>query len=803
MKLKILATTILATMFSASSFAAMVNKSTIVVDGIQVGKMDGDNLPEQFSLMFNFHNTGNEIKVWQLGFYMPRSFDSLALQRINPEQTMQICDAAGGDCVALKYVRADNVNNVDKAQGYFTLLAPVSQFSLKPKTNYYIKIAHNNQWSSGNVSSLPQSLFLTINDENSDGVPKIYTIHTELSQYQILNYDQNLIDRQIQDNIQAKWLASQPKNIPQVGIIPSPVRIISGVDGDFTLPAKTITIHNQLNSDNAIVNLWAPIIKQDWKLTKKVVIDNDTNASNGILIQSISDPKAIQNNPEGYRLTIANDNITIEALTATGVYYAFQTLRQISAQSANNTLPSLVITDYPRFKYRGVLLDVARHYFTVNEIKTLIDVMANQKLNTLHIHFSDDEAFRLALPSYPELTATASNRGLGQSIGPAMLLQNNLDATNLRQPEYPVANSVYGGSYSAIDIQSIISYANANQITIIPEIDIPGHARALIKALPHAMIDTNDSSQYLSVQGYRDDVLPVCTYGNDISVGNSFTTTINTIVNDIAKIFNQQTTLYAVSNEVSLGADEVSNNAWTNDTSCRNEWSKLSALDKSQLFIQKLAQNNNSLMLSGWQQMVQSDGVALGKYALPTSQVGHVWVWNPTREGVKQAANLANSNYPTILAYADKSYFDLAYSPSITEPGFTWAGQFMDTANVLSLAKAADTTISQSANSQNILGLEGALWSENLPSFDHMMYMALPKMPALAEASWSPSYNVTRNGKTNWQSLANRLGCGKNGYLSYLNKLYGVNYRGYPDGIAKEVPEDFCSVNPEGILNNQ
>lgn len=801
MKLKILAATMLATLFSSPSFAAMVNKSTIVVDGIQVGKMDGDNLPEQFSLMLNFHNTGDEIKVWQLGFYMPRSFDSLALQNINPEQTMQICDASGS-CVSLKYVRADSVNNADKSQGYFTLLAPVSHFTLKPKTNYYIKIAHNNQWSSGNVSSLPQSFFLTINDENSDGIPRIYTIKTELSQYQIVNYDQNMIDRQIQDNIQSKWLASQNKHPALVGIVPSPVRVMNGIGGDFTLPNKTITIHNQLNTDNAVVNLWAPVIKQDWNVRKKVLVDNDMNAATGIVIQDISDPKAIQNNPEGYRLTISNDNITIEALTATGVYYAFQTLRQISAQSTNNALPSLVITDYPRFKYRGILLDVARHYFSVNEIKTVLDVMANQKLNTLHIHFADDEAFRLALPNYPQLATVASNRGLGQAIGANMLLQNNLDPANLSQPEYPVANTVYGGSYSAADIQAIISYANANQITIIPEIDIPGHARALIKAFPQEMIDSNDSSQYLSVQGYRDDVLPVCTYGNDISVGNSFTATINNVINDVNKLFNQQTTLYAISNELSIGADEVSNNAWTNDTSCRNEWAKLSALDKSQLFIQKLAQNNNAIVFSGWQQLVQTDGVALGKYAIPASQTGHVWVWNPSRDGIKQAANLANNNYPTILAYADKSYFDLAYSPSMTEPGFTWAGQFMGTANVLSLAKAADTTISLSHNAQNILGLEGALWSENIPSFDHLMYMALPKMPALAEASWSPSYNVTQHGKADWQSLASRLGCGKDGYLAYLHKLYNVNYRGYPQGIAKEVPDEVCVINPEGILNN-
>lgn len=799
MKHRLLAV-ILTALIASPAFAATSEKSTLLVDGVEVGQLDGDVMPSQFSVIINFQNTGDEIKDWQFGFYMPRTFATLATQNINPDLTMQICEANGG-CINLRYIKTNDIKANDKSQGYFTLLEPMNAFPLKAKTTYFIRLAHSNQWSAGNLSAMPQSMFITNSNEMVDGIPKIYTLNTEMTNYQLNGYDQYKVDTQVQNYISSNWQNSQINNSRIVDIVPTPNRIISGLDDGFVRPTKSIAIHNQLNTNNIIANYIASTLKQDWALSKKVLVDNDASATTGIIIQDISDPRSINNNPEGYRLTISNENITIETMTATGAYYALQTLRQISAQSPQN-LPSLVITDYPHFKYRGILLDTARHYFTVNEIKTLIDVMANQKLNTLHIHFSDDEAFRLALSDYPTIATIGASRGFGQSQGANMLLQNNLDSANLSQPQYPLANTIYSGSYSADDINAIVNYANANQITIIPEIDLPGHARALIKALPQIMVDPNDNSQFMSVQGYTDDVLPVCTYDTNISVGNQFTPTINNIVSSVANMFNNQTTLYAVNSEVSLAGDEVSSHAWTNDTSCRNEWANLSALEKSHFFFQKLAVNNSNLMLSGWQQLVQSDGIELGKNIVPASQTGHVWVWNTSKSGVQQAANLANNNYPTILAYADKSYFDLAYTPEINEPGFTWANDLNDTHNMLSMEDTISSTQAASKNPQNILGVEGALWSENLPSFEHLMYMALPKMPALAEVGWSQPYQVSNNKQLNWQDLASRLGCGTTGYLAYLHKTFGVNYRGYPNGIAKEVPADTLCQTKGDVSQN-
>ncbi len=783
MKHKLLA--LILSTITAMSYASQVEKSDLIIDNIEVGKMDGDVANNQFSIMVNIHNSGDDIKQWKIGFYMPRTFISMSAQNINPDLEMQICDASGV-CTNLRYIKSSPVTASDASQGYFTILEPMSNFILQSKGRYYLKLSHSNQWDANNVSSLPQSWFIISSDKQSDGVPKIYTMPTELSQYTLLEYNQNKVDDQLTNYINSNWQQSLDANDQLVSIIPIPVSNVANDMGDYVIPIKNLNIHNQLNSDNSISNLWAKIIKQDLKIKNQVLVDNDNNATDGIIIAPISDPRIINNNPEGYRLTISANNIMIETLTSTGAYYALQTLRQIWMQNPKS-LPALTIVDHPRFKYRGILVDTARHYFSVAELEKLIDVMSSQKLNTLHIHFSDDEAFRISLADYPSL-AIGAERGLGQTIGPNMLLQNNLDTTNMTQHQYPVANSIYSGNYNVDDIKEIISYANKNQITVIPEIDLPGHARALIKSLPDVMIDPNDSSQFISVQGYTDDVLPVCTYGTNISVGNQFTSVINDISNKIATLFNSQTTMYAINGEVSIGGDEVSNNAWTNDTSCRNEWSNLSALEKSHLFFQKMANSNPDLVLSGWQQAIQTEGIALGSNIIPVAQTGHIWVWNTSPTGIKQAVNLANNNYPTVLAYADKSYFDLAYTPSMYEHGFTWAGANNDTYNTLSMALAASATQGQSKNPQNIIGLEGTLWSENLPSFDHLMYMALPKMPALAEAAWSPNYVTVNKNQLNWKSLASRLGCGDKGFLHYLNQLYGVNYRGYPNGISQETP---------------
>ncbi len=767
------------------------------INSIKMGPMSGDMPRNEFSVLINFKYLSIASNKWTLGFYMQRSFKQVATQNYNPNLKMLICDSQD-NCTNLTYLVANSVSDTDLSQGYTTILAPSSSFALNPGQTYIIKLLHNNQYQPTNISGFPQNFFLTLSMPQSD--TKSYNIPTSMNIYSITNYDQALISNQTIVHNQNNWNNSSG-TAPSINVIPSPVSVITNL-AQFNL-ANNLIIHNEFNSDNTVANIFARDLQHDLHIAAN--IDNLPAQNSGIIIKKISDPSLINGSPEGYHINITNSSIIISVENLTGAYYALQTLRQLWSQ--NHALSGMDIIDFPRFKYRGVLIDLSRHYFTPQEIYTLIDILGVHKINTLHLHFADDEGFRLILNDLHDswrLQSIGDMRGFGQNMGPMMFIQGNLDISNYMNIAYPDATALYIGSYSTTDIQSIIAYANANMVTVIPEIDLPGHSRALIKSLPEVFVDPNDHSQFISVQGYTDDVIPVCTYNSNISVGEQFTTTINAIVNQIATLFNNQTTYYAINNNISVSGDEVSDQAWTADTSCRGIWNftstsdNPSSLQKSQYFFQQMAIHNPNLIFSGWQQAVQTEGVPLGHNIFPAKQVGYIWVWNKSIFGIPQAVELANHHYPTVLAFSDILYSDLAYTHDISEPGLmayrstfpAWSGPFVDTHAALSSTLSAATVMADSVEPQNIQGLEATLWSENNASYDHLMYMALPKMAGLSEAAWSPIAVTDNAGKINWQSLSSRLGCGKSGFLAYLYNLFGVHYRGYPNGISLEVPHN-------------
>ncbi len=766
---------------SGSSNSTSSASSSFIINKVSILKTESDTQASEFSIKIELSNTGtNAINYWKFGFYMPRSYNQLVsdTQNINPNLVMNICESGTNTCANLSYQIESNITESDLSAGYLTVLAPTTNFPLISGKNYIINLLQNNQWKPSNYSAAPQSFFIISGSTVLNATP-------ESSNYDFVDYDSSVVETSINTKITQDWDNSNNESI-SLNIIPTPVSYEPG-SGMFSLNSE-VAIHNLMpGNDNTVARFMQDDLAKDINVIAS--IDN-TSSSTGIIINEISNQSVIESNPEGYQIIVTDSAITINALNNTGVFYALQTLRQLWNQSS--TINAGIIIDYPRFKYRGLLLDTARHFFTVSEVESVIDLATTHKLNTLHVHFADDEGFRLGLINYPTILNLADSRGYGiYSMIGLYLLQANLDVTNINDLIYPSVNTSYTGTYSPTDIAKLIDYANKRSMTIIPEVDLPGHARALIKALPSAFVDPNDTSRYISVQGYSDDVIPVCTYNTSISVGESFTTNMNYIVNNIAQLFNQQTTLYKVTNEVSVGGDEVSSGAWTSDTSCQGDWENLDALAKSQKFFAMLSSNNESLKLSGWQQYVQTDTESLGSDVVPASNSGHVWIWNVTGAvGYNQAKTLAESSYPVVLDFADQNYFDLTYTPAITEPGFSWATQFSDTYASLSSAISATTVIESisSEYQQNILGVEGALWGENMASYDHLIYMASPKMAGLSEASWSSVAVTNNSNKPDWHSLAERLGCGTTGFLAYLNKLYQIHYRGYPNGINLEVP---------------
>ena len=789
-------------MLSACTSGSAVQNNSIVpptITAVNTGPLNGNFNQSLFSTYINF--TANQtISNWQFGFYVARTFYTYidpnpaeSQNDANTQMVMQICEMpAASSCATLQYLKAPSVTQNDLSAGYTNILATTTPFTLLAGKNYQVKITNSNQWSINNMSSAPQSLFFIVNGQilNTTTENSIYSlnINEQANQAAIASFNQN------------NWNVNTNLNLESSIIVPSPVNYTTGT-GTYTIPAN-ISIHNAFNSDNTVADFFQEYLANDLKITAS--IDNSSAANNGILVQQISNPGVINNNPEGYQITINGNQIVINVMNNAGAFYALQTLRQLWNVNSG-TIKQATITDYPRFAYRGILLDSSRHFFSVAEVESLVDITATHKLNTLHWHLSDDEGTRINL----QLNNIAAYlRGYGNSMTGMMLIQANLDPTNYLNQVYPSVNTGYSGMYSNSDLANIISYANQRNITIIPEIDSPGHARALIKALPDVLIDPNDHSQYFTSEGYTDDALPVCTYGTDITVGPKFTQVYNQLYTTLNDLFKNQKPLNPanfIANEISVGGDEVADQTWytPQDASCLQnaEFAALSALEKEHLFFKKFATQNPNLKVSGWQQFVQSNGSALGLNIVPASQVGHVWIWNESTGGLSQAVTLAQAGYPVVLDYSNDTYFDLAYTQSIYEPGFYWAG-YNNTYTALQSAVDVTTTINAIGTQYqgNIKGLEGTLWSENMATYQHLVYMAIPKMAGLAEATWSPVSITNGTGITssypNWQSLAHRLGCGSmtrsgqyQGFLAYLSKIFGIHYRGYPNGINLEAPQ--------------
>lgn len=769
-----------------------------------VTKVKTELVKAGFDMQVDFH-MGETLDDWTFGFYMPTRFIQDLNLNINPNLVIVIFDQATPTIqIPMQYIVKSDENSFLYGNGTVSAFKTKTPFSLQDGHSYTVSFKNSNQAAPFNVSTVAQSFFL-YNQKTSvflnNIAPTIAYGDNIITLQNIGGYDYVAVQTQIQEEIQANWDASAPLISDDLtdlyNIVPSPksIKRLSGKGFNFQLK-KSIFLYNCFHDK-----------------TLKKVLSSDLNLSvNSVNHPSKADIQILQTdsilNPEGYKIRIHDNRIVIESATDTGAFYAVQTLRQLWNQKEK--IPALVIEDEPRFRYRGLMLDVSRHFFTIDQIKTIIDAMAAQKINTLHIHFSDDEGFRLALSNLSiDVTRKAQLRGfIPHSVNvPSVFPQANLDLTNYvdREPVFPAeliipsyaqANTPYRGVFSSTNIRKLISYANRNKITIIPEVDFPGHAYAIVQADQEVFVDPNDKSNFVTIQGYYNDVIPVCLYNSKEKPKNSFTRTMNQIVLAIADLFDKQTTLY-YQKEVSLGGDEVAATAWTDDSSCNIEpWKDLNALSKSHYFFKKMVTSSAikkaMIKFSGWQQIVQNDDGTLDPLSFNSKFAGHIWVWLPVESGaISQAQTLARSGYPVVLSFASDLYMDLTYTPDAWEPGYNWAGAFLNTHAALRSALHANKTLFDLSvdHAKHIHGLEGVLFSENLLNFSHLAYMALPKMTGVAEAAWS--HQAVKKGKLNWKSLAKRLGkANESGFLNYLYRITGLEYRGYPNGIALEIPSN-------------
>jgi hexosaminidase len=538
--------------------------------------------------------------------------------------------------------------------------------------------------------------------------------------------------------------------------------------------------------------------------------------------------KDLKMKPEAYSLNISESGIRIEAATPTGIFYGIQSLiGLVPIENWQSEKDSLVLSyasiiDEPRFEYRGMFMDVARNFQPKENVLRLLDVMAFYKLNKFHFHLCDDEGWRLEIDGLPELTDFGGFRGYSENES------KYLYPSFGSGPDSSTTFSHGSGFYTRQDFIDILKYATERHIEVIPEIDMPGHARAAIrsmqvryqkyiklneseKANEYLLNDWEDESQYRSVQGWNDNV---------VNVGMESTYKfLEKVTREIVLLFNEAD---APLKCIHTGGDEVPKGVWEKSPACQKFIESNDELNnRSELpeyfvirFSNILAQHG--LVAAGWEEIALIHGSEIkpnpklvGKNLRP-----YVWnnMWNSGAEDI--GYKLANAGYPVVLAHVTNLYFDLAYNKNPLESGYYW-GSFVDTRKPweytpFDILKCADkdhfgVKINKEELAQNIehltdkgkanvLGMQGLLWSENNLGLERMEYMVLPKLLGLAERAWAnePEWAKIEDDDLRikekeqaWNKFVNTLGQLDLPRLDYFND--GMGYRiPVPGAIMKD-----------------
>ena len=384
---------------------------------------------------------------------------------------------------------------------------------------------------------------------------------------------------------------------------------------------------------------------------------------------------------EGYTLIITPEQITIEASDEAGVFYAKQTLKQWG-----ELIPCGKVIDYPDLHHRGIMLDVVRNYYPVDSIYRILDIMAYHKLNVLHFHLTDDEAWRLEIPGLPQLTKIGGRRGY------------TTDESECLLPMYcggwdPDAPTTANGYITREKYIEMLHYAGERHIRVIPEIDMPGHMRAAKKAMGNLLTDSAfDARVYKSAQNYTDNVIDVTKpYAIEF---------IDHVITEIVKMHQEANHPLTIFN---IGGDEVPKGALTKE--------------EHQAFIDQVLAilQRYNLQPMGWEEITH--------FCQPESKaICYSWLNSNTKP-----LEMAEAGYPVVLANANHLYFDFAYCNHHEEKGLNWGGYTDE-------YRSFDW---EPLMHPNVIGMNAQLWAEVLRSFSQVEWQIFPKVYGLAERAWN------------------------------------------------------------------
>ena len=460
-------------------------------------------------------------------------------------------------------------------------------------------------------------------------------------------------------------------------VLPRPA-VLESRDGEFVVTAQTSIAADRGNEDIARV---ADMLSRYIARASGRSIGTASGSGAHTISLAITPGK----NPEAYELTVGPDRISVVGSGPAGLFYGFQTLRLLMPVAGEYealmyqrprpfAIPAVHIVDEPRYAWRGAMLDVARHFFSVDDVKRYVDLLALHKINRLHLHLADDQGWRIEIKSRPALTAV----GAATEVG-----------------------GTHGGYYTQQQFEELVAYAAARFVTIVPEIDMPGHTNAALSSYPEL------SCRGIATVPYAGTDVGFSALCVDSEATYAF---IDDVVREIAGL---TTGAY-----FHAGGDEVR-------TLTREQYGR---------FVSRV----QTIVASHGKQMIGWDEIA-GVDLLPTTIVQH---WRPKTdlERLTRAKRL-------ILSPGDRTYLDMKYGDD-TMLGLKWAG-------LVPLRQAYEwnpETIVPGISAGSILGVEAPLWSETTANIRDLEFMAFPRMAAIAEVAWSPAQG------DDWGTFRTRLG---------------------------------------------
>ncbi|MCM1348664.1 MAG: glycoside hydrolase family 20 protein [Firmicutes bacterium] len=481
-------------------------------------------------------------------------------------------------------------------------------------------------------------------------------------------------------------------------VIPLPQQILPARGLPFVLNSKTvISVPKGNKALHKNAELLADYLKNLSGISPAIV--TKTHSKNAIVLSD----NLKNDNPEAYSINIDNNLITINGASDAGNFYGIQTLRKSILTGGNASdqfiFPAVTINDAPRFGYRGAHFDTSRHFFPVDSLKTFIDMLALHNINRFHWHITDDQGWRLEIKKHPRLTEIGSKRK-GTVVG---------------HNDSGVFDGIpYGGFYTQDQARDIVKYASDRHITVIPEIDLPGHMLGALAAYPQLGC-TGGPYEVWQQWGVADDVL--CA-GNDETLAF-----IGDVLEEVMDVFPSE--------YIHIGGDECPKVRWEKCPKCQERISKLglktdshsTAEQKLQNFVMQHANNTlaaRNRKMIGWDEILEG-----GLFPGAT-----VMAWR----GAEAAAETAKQGHDAILTPTNFCYFDYCQSPNPElEP--LGIGGYVPVEKVYSLEPVSSELTPEQA--KHIIGAQANLWTEYIPTFSHAQYMELPRLAAMSEVQWT------------------------------------------------------------------